>query len=174
MANKQLKAKHISPSSSSVSSNMSTPILRSHSLPDYSSDEMVQKHKDAITELNQTIEALKQHHVHTMSQVREQQIESKEKIMQLQTDLYRLKNDCIDEISFRENCQERLSSIELEMVRFMHENQNLQDELLCVRTENMDLLTLKEDEPNKCIVCYTQNIECCLQPCYHYGKLSFK
>lgn len=89
----------------------------------------------------------------------------------LETKLLHSQHDQDEQIALRMSCQERLSDIELDVVRLMNEKEKLTEELM-VHIEDKNSLG-KEEESNKCKLCYSKNIEYCLIPCYHFGKFSF-
>jgi hypothetical protein len=95
----------------------------------------------------------------------------KEQIAELQTKLLRSRSDQDKETILRMNCQERLSNIEMDVVCLMNEKEKLTEELM-IHIEEKNKLG-KEEELNKCCLCYAKNIEYCLIPCYHFGKLLF-
>ncbi|GAN03622.1 hypothetical protein MAM1_0044c03077 [Mucor ambiguus] len=91
----------------------------------------------------------------------------KGKTADLQTELHRSKNEHNEQSVLRINCQERLSKIELDVVHLMNDNENLKEEVLVMLEEKSK--SGKDEELNKCRLCFTRNIEYCLIPCYHYG-----
>ncbi|KAI9478052.1 MAG: hypothetical protein EXX96DRAFT_569391 [Benjaminiella poitrasii] len=91
----------------------------------------------------------------------------REKLAKFQTTIYRSRNEADEEVILRLNCQERLSSIELEVVHWMNENEKLKEELYLFAEENRKLVA--EDEQSKCKVCFTRNIEYILFPCCHFA-----
>lgn len=82
----------------------------------------------------------------------------------LQTEAFNSSQNLEDEISITQNCQKRLSDLEIDLIRLEIEEEEL------IEAKNK---LAKVRKLNRCIVCYTYNIEYCLVPCYHYGKLSF-
>ncbi|KAI8636966.1 hypothetical protein BD408DRAFT_425351 [Parasitella parasitica] len=91
----------------------------------------------------------------------------KVKTADLQTELHRNKNEHNEQNILRINCQERLSKIELDVVHLMNDNEKLKEEVLVMVEEKTK--SGKDDELNKCRLCFTRNIEYCLLPCYHYA-----
>ncbi|KAL9543423.1 hypothetical protein MBANPS3_008126 [Mucor bainieri] len=91
----------------------------------------------------------------------------KSKTTDLQTELHRSKNEHNEQSVLRINCQERLSKIELDVVHLMNDNEKLKEEVLVMVEEK--LKSGKDEELNKCRLCFTRNIEYCLIPCYHYA-----
>lgn len=91
----------------------------------------------------------------------------KTKTSDLQIELHRSKNEYSEQNILRINCQERLSKIELDVVHLMNDNEKLKEELHVIEDEMAK--SGKDEEVNKCRLCFTRNIEFCLIPCYHYG-----
>lgn len=91
----------------------------------------------------------------------------KGKTTDLQSELHRSKNEHNEQSVLRINCQERLSKIELDVVHLMNDNEKLKEEVLVMLEEKSK--SGKDEELNKCRLCFTRNIEYCLIPCYHYG-----
>ncbi|KAK4517774.1 uncharacterized protein ATC70_001118 [Mucor velutinosus] len=91
----------------------------------------------------------------------------KSKTTDLQTELHRSKNEHNEQSVLRINCQERLSKIELDVVHLMNDNEKLKEEVLVMLEEKSK--SGKDEELNKCRLCFTRNIEYCLIPCYHYA-----
>lgn len=95
----------------------------------------------------------------------------KGKTTDLQTELHRSRNEHNEQSVLRINCQERLSKIELDVVHLMNDNEKLKEEVLVMLEEKSK--SGKDEELNKCRLCFTRNIEYCLIPCYHYGMFLF-
>lgn len=93
----------------------------------------------------------------------------KGKTTDLQTELHRSKNEHNEQSVLRINCQERLSKIELDVVHLMNDNEKLKEEVFVMLEEKSK--SGKDEELNKCRLCFTRNIEYCLIPCYHYGNV---
>ncbi|CAO3632569.1 unnamed protein product [Mucor fragilis] len=91
----------------------------------------------------------------------------KGKTTDLQSELHRSKNEHNEQSVLRINCQERLSKIELDVVHLMNDNEKLKEEVLVMLEEKSK--SGKDEELNKCRLCFTRNIEYCLIPCYHYA-----
>ncbi|OBZ83573.1 hypothetical protein A0J61_08380 [Choanephora cucurbitarum] len=80
---------------------------------------------------------------------------------------YRIQSTKEEQAVLLRNCQEKIQQMELSVVDVMHEKVILQEKVLALMEE-------KENAPTKdphCILCFTQPIEHCLIPCFHYGKL---
>ncbi|KAI8984755.1 hypothetical protein BDF20DRAFT_407339 [Mycotypha africana] len=87
-----------------------------------------------------------------------------------QTDIYRGRNETVEERFLRKSCQKRLSDLEEDIVKLYNENEVLGNKLHKLEEEER-IRREKNDElmNNKCRVCFTRNIEYCLVPCGHYA-----
>lgn len=159
-----------SSSHSSSSSTITSPIMSSQNSLLSSSEET---HLIKVTCRNQQdiIEQQKEIIERQKYKLKYERETNQQVTADLQTKLYRSQNDQDENMILRMHCQERLSSLEMEVVRLMNEKEKLTEELM-VHIEKEDSLG-KEEELNKCKLCYTKNIEYCLIPCYHLGKSSF-
>jgi hypothetical protein len=106
--------------------------------------------------------------------------EMQQKVYQCQERLSRVQLDCLERINhmrleleeetlLRLSSQERLSSIELDVVNLINEKEKVTEELASFR-ELTRTKYGKEEEFNKCKVCFHRTIEYVLIPCYHFGK----
>ena len=89
--------------------------------------------------------------------------------LEYKEELHNLSLDLEEEHWLRVSCQERLSSIELDFVNLMTEKEKAVEELASYR-ESIRIKYGKEEEYNKCKVCFHSAIEYCLIPCFHFGK----
>lgn len=76
------------------------------------------------------------------------------------------------EFILRLSSQERLSSIEIDVVHLMNEKERVTDEFEAFK-ESTKTKYGKEEEFNKCKVCFHRSIEYVLLPCFHFGKCDF-
>ncbi|KAG2198811.1 hypothetical protein INT47_000727 [Mucor saturninus] len=97
-------------------------------------------------------------------------VEQRERLQQeYETQMMRIRHVLEGELLMRISSQERLSTIELEVVHLLNEKEKAIQELE-VYKESMRVKYGKEDEFNKCKVCFHRSIEYALIPCYHFGK----
>ncbi|KAI8375238.1 hypothetical protein BD560DRAFT_350050 [Blakeslea trispora] len=81
---------------------------------------------------------------------------------------YRLQSMKEEQGVLLRNCQEKIQKMELSVIDIVNEKVILQEELSAM-IEEKENSPSKEDDKHSCILCFTQPIEFCLIPCYHYA-----
>jgi hypothetical protein len=81
---------------------------------------------------------------------------------------YRYKSEREEETILRLNTQERLSSIEVDVVEMIAEKEELLAKLSALPEQDA-----QEDGLEKCKVCFSRTVEYALIPCFHFGIFHF-
>lgn len=119
---------------------------------------MMQTKQDAKLRIKEVESKLAQ----CMEAVAAIEMECKEKVIKMQLELQQ-------EYLLRISSQERLSSIEINVVDLMNQKEKITEELVDFR-ESTRTKYGKEEEFNKCKVCFHRSIEYVLLPCFHFGE----
>ncbi|KAI8091469.1 uncharacterized protein B0P05DRAFT_527681 [Gilbertella persicaria] len=167
MANKKAPRQLSTTTSTSSCSSASSAVTSSIQYFSADMEIIVKENADLkldVTKNRRTIELLNA----SMDDIKQKNTKLKTEVSRLQKDMYRSQNEKEEETVLRMNCQERLTSIELDFVRLMNEKEKIQEELL-LHIEEKKKLSGHEDDRTKCVLCFTQLIEYCLVPCYHYA-----
>ncbi|CAO3646822.1 unnamed protein product [Mucor hiemalis] len=154
--------------SSSTTTSASSPIITSPSKLDGDLEEL----KLNNMHLQKTLERVRKESQQRIQSIQNEMEQAFDKLTMVEMDckeeLSTMNFDLREEIILRENCQNKLAHNEIKLATLIMDKDNLSEEYVNYR-EEIRLKYGKEEERNKCKVCFHRAIEYVLIPCYHYA-----
>lgn len=154
--------------SSSTTTTASSPVITSPVKIDLDAEEL----KFQNLHLQKTLERVRKESQQRIQSIQNEMEQALDKLtlveMDCKEELSSMNFDLREEIVLRENCQNKLAHNEIKLANLIMDKDRLAEEYASYR-EEIKLKYGKEEERNKCKVCFHRAIEYVLIPCYHYA-----